>query len=129
MSFKTWLQSKLSPFPPEWLNNPDRLADWAYAHSISSGNVWAVIPGYGDGWRLFAPGGLAVGMPLPVAEPAAVHDVDAAEGRWRLADVDAVVRPWIESVSRERVVEMVEGLRWFGAGIDYEPVIYARVGS
>lgn len=124
---KVWLQSKLSAYPPEWLNNPGRLDDWAYAHSISSGNVWAVTPSYGDAWPLWAPGGLAVGEPFPLAEPAATYPDDPASELWRLADIEVWLRPWIESVTQGRVVEMVEGLRWFGDGIDYESVIYARV--
>jgi hypothetical protein len=125
VSLRTWLQSKLSPFPPEWLNNPDRLADWAYGHSISSGNVWAITPNYSGGWWLFQPGGHAVGEVLPAADPVAEHPGDfEVDGE---GFTEPWMRGWVEDVACCRVVEMVEGLRWWGPGADYEVVIYARV--
>jgi hypothetical protein len=122
--FKGWLQSKLSEYPPEWLNSPDRLADWAYAQSVSSGNVWAIIPNYDNGWWLFAPGGLAVGEVLPVDDPVAQHPGNFSNDDKSV--VEPWMRGWVEDVARGRVVEMVEGLRWWNGG-GYEPVIYARV--
>lgn len=137
---KVWLQTHLSDFPPEWLNDRDRLQSWAEAHADPARNVWAITIIRNEAgwlWGLWEPGTdhtLALHPDGDLREPAAtrwpVYDEDGNDIGTRLDGNDFWMKPWVEEVAGRPVrSEMIDGLLWYGPGpVDYQYVIYAQVG-
>ena len=120
--------AKLSGFPQEWMN-PNCLAAWEADHADPYGSTWCVMPPEGEGWSMYGPGSRIPNHPWPYhgVAPAATSDRDDDREVW-LRDVEPWMRPWIEQISGGRVVDIVEGLTFFGPNaqvISY--AIYARV--
>jgi hypothetical protein len=125
---RDWIQSRLSDYPPAWLNDRTMLAGWDAAHSSPTGDVWLIAPLWGQGWELWQPGSRRGpnGSIEGILESFCPEDEDDQTSR--LGPNEHWMRPWVEEVTDGAVAEFVEGLSWWGDGpTDYMYVIYVQV--